>query len=208
MVKMLLNIVLIAVGLAICFGGIYLKKVVTCLTGLSWGAVLGAGIAALLGLSGNASTESAIAIAVIIAVIIAVLAIKFDRFCTCLNSFFSVLSIVFVIVLLASGGELGASIGTAIVFGLVAFGISIKFYDYSFIISTALTGGFIASLGFSAAINKDSLSNFVGRALWSGVGSIGQIVTQVIVITLILTVVGSVFQFKRNQKTQEKKQGN
>ncbi|GHU48385.1 hypothetical protein FACS1894200_05340 [Spirochaetia bacterium] len=204
---MLLNIVVIVVGLAICFGGIYLKKVVAFLTGLSWGAVLGAGIALLLGLSGNSSESVAIAIAIVIAIIIAVLAIKFDRFCACLNSFFAVLLIVFVAVLLATGGKLGASIGTAVVIALCAFGISIKFYDYSFIVSTALTGGFVAGLGFSAAINNDSLSNFVGRALWSGINSIGQVTGQVIVITLILAVVGSVFQFKKSGNTRQRNKG-
>jgi hypothetical protein len=200
---LLLNIVLIVVGLAICFGGIYLKKGVAFLTGLSWGAVLGAGIALLLGLSGNSSTSGSIAIAIIIAVIMAALAIKFDRFCACLNSFFSVLVIVFVAVLLATSGKLEASIGTAVVFGLIAFGISIKFYDYAFIVSTALTGGFIASLGFGASINKNTLSYFVERALWYGVKNIGQVINLVIVITLILAVIGSIVQFKKNREPVE-----
>lgn len=198
----MLEFILIVVGLFICFGGIYLKKIVAGLTGLSWGAGLGVLLGFLISIQQDIDTTGIIVIAVIIAIIVAALAVKFDRFCACINSLFSSLSLFFVIALMATKGEsLGTAIGISVVLALITAGISIRFYDYSFIISTALTGGIIASLGAAPLFNGKSLDSFIGSVVWSGSG-IGQVTS----IAVVLAIAGIIVQLRRlnkNLKTNE-----
>lgn len=45
------NLFLLCVGLVICFGGIYFRKVVSGLLGFVWGAVLGGVVLLFMGIS-------------------------------------------------------------------------------------------------------------------------------------------------------------
>ena len=189
-------ILLIIVGLAICVGGIYLKKVAAGLTGLLWGAVLGILISLLIAMQVDIDTPIFIVIASVFAIIMALLAITFDRFCVCINSLFSSAALFFVIALMVTEGEFEIAIAVAIIFALISAGVSFKFYDYAFIISTALTGGFIASLSGTMLINKATLFGFI---FGNGAG-------QVLIITFALAIVGFIVQLqklKSNKKAQK-----
>ena len=189
-------ILLIIVGLAICVGGIYLKKVAAGLIGLLWGAVLGILISLIIAMQIDIDTPIFIVIAAIFAIIMALLAITFDRFCACINSLFSSAALFFVIAFMVTEGEFEIAIAVAIIFALIAAGVSFKFYDYAFIISTALTGGFIASVSGTTLINNATLLDFM----------FGDGAVQISIITLVLAILGFIVQLqklKSNKKAQK-----
>jgi len=192
----MLEFILIAVGLTICFGGIYLKKLVSGLGGLAWGGGLGFLLVMFLAMEVDMDMTAVIIVVAIIAIGMAALAVKFDRFFAGINSFFSSGIIFFVVSLIATEGEFGAAIGIALVIALIASVLSFKFYDYSFIISTALTGGFIASLGGVPLFNDSSLDRVVNAFLWGRTDMINQI----LVFTVVLGIAGTIVQYLRLKK--------
>jgi len=189
----MLEIILVIVGLTICFGGIYFKKVVAGLTGLSWGAGIGFILLMLIDNSEDIETTTSFIIVAIVAIIMAALMVKFDRFCACVNMLFSSLSFFFVTLLFMTKGEFLAAIAISIILALIATGISFKFYDYSFVISTALTGGFVASLGGVSLFNDASVSELVAATLFGS----DKAFSQIIAVTVVLAVIGTIVQIRR-----------
>ena len=198
----LLEVILFFVGLFICFFGILLRKPVAGIIGLVWGAGLGAIIALLLSMESDIETEGIVAIIIIIAILMSFLSIKFDRFIASVNSFFAAVGLFFMIGLLTTDADFQSSGIIALIFAIISAGISFKFYEYSFIVWTALLGGFITSLGCLPTLHGERLDEFIGyRVLWQGQG-----IDKIVLVIFILGIAGTIVQItrKRNESKKEK----
>lgn len=141
-----LNFILLIVGLIVCFGGIYIRKVCSALLGLIWGALCSFVVILMtVGLWGI--DEEAFVIVAVCAVVCALISAIYDKLCAAINAFLSTFFIVALLLLMADSMEGTVLILIAAVIALIVSAISIKIYDYSFIIMTAFSGAFTASIG-------------------------------------------------------------
>ena len=193
-----LNLLLIAVGLLICFGGIYLRKVCSAFLGLIWGALCSfAVILMTVGLWGI--DEESFYIVAVCAVIFAIVSCIHDKLCAAINSFLSAFFFVAILLLVSDSME-----GTALflIAGIIAFVISlisIRIYDYSFILTTAFSGAFIASVGFCGVVYDAEVSDVLMELLF------GDEATGIVVATtLILGTIGFFVQLRRIIKNKPK----
>jgi len=184
----MLELILIIIGLAICFGGIYLRKPMAGLIGLTYGA----GIGFILALIMADDEIMALGIVAIFALGLAATAFKFDRFCAALSSFGSSFAVAFLLMAIVAD-SFEALLIVSLLAALAGAGISFKFYDYSFIVSTAFTGGFIASLGGVPLFNDASLERLVSAFFWGST----QAFNQILIVTIILGIVGGIVQYQR-----------
>ena len=193
-----LNLLLIAVGLIICFGGIYLRKVCSAFLGLVWGALCSfAVILITVGLWGI--DEESFYIVAVCAVVFAIISCIHDKLCAAINSFLSAFFFVAILLLVSDSME-----GTALflIAGIIAFVISlisIRIYDYSFIFTTAFSGAFIASVGFCGVVYDAEVSDVLMELLF------GDEATGIVVAaTLILGTIGFFVQLRRITKKKPK----
>ena len=186
-----INLLLVAIGLTICFGGIYLRKVCSAFLGLVWGALCSfAVILITVGLWGI--DEESFYIVAVCAVVFAIISCIHDKLCAAINSFLSVFFFVAILLLVSDSVE-----GTALflIAGVIAFIfslISIRIYDYSFILTTAFSGAFIASIGLCGIVYDAEVSDVLMELLF------GDEATSIVVMgTLILGVLGTIVQWRR-----------
>ena len=156
-----LNLLLLVVGLVICFGGIYIRKVCSAILGLIWGALCSfAVILMTVGLWGI-DDETFIIVAVC-AIACALISVIYDKLCAAINAFLSSFFLVAILLLMADSMESATLILIAAVIALIVSIISVKIYNYSFIIMTAFSGAFIASIGGCGIIyNADASRVFL-----------------------------------------------
>jgi hypothetical protein len=129
-------------------------------------------------------------------VVLAIKAVKSDHILSCVNISFSSLALFFVISLIIIEGNLIAVIFISLIFTLIMAVVSLKLHDYTFIISTALTGGFIACLAGMQLLNITNLSldRFVVDIVWFG----GEIaihgIEQIIIASIVLATISFFLQ--------------
>lgn len=160
-----LNLLLLVVGLVICFGGIYIRKVCSAILGLIWGALCSfAVILMTVGLWGI-DDETFIIVAVC-AIACALISVIYDKLCAAINAFLSSFFLVAILLLMADSMESATLIIIAAVIALIVSIISVKIYNYSFIIMTAFSGAFVASIGGCGIIyNADASRVFLNLML-------------------------------------------
>lgn len=189
-----LSLIMVVVGLVICFGGIYLRRICSGILGLICG-VIGAFAFALVTVGlWSIGDDSTIIAVVICGVICAILSAIYYKACAAVSSFLSAFA--FVVLFLAVAGDMDSEIGIlaiAAIIALIIAGISIKFFDYSFIITSALIGAFIASVGGFGLIHDYDLEDILAEILWSGFDDLAPI----LIATIVLSVIGFCVQLRR-----------
>lgn len=185
------NLLLLVVGLVICFGGIYIRKVCSAILGLIWGALCSfAVILMTVGLWGI-DDETFIIVAVC-AIACALISVIYDKLCAAINAFLSSFFLVTILLLMADSMESATLIIIAAVIALIVSIISVKIYNYSFIIMTAFSGAFIASIGGCGIIyNADASRVFLNLMLGDDVAGF------ILIGTLVLGVLGCIVQWRR-----------
>jgi hypothetical protein len=186
----MLNILLIVTGGVIGFFSICFRRILSAIIGFIWGAGFGVLISFLIGLNSGLGTGGYVIISLIIATIMAILSYKYYSFFVFLNTFLVSFVIFFVIVLLATNFNLRISIPIAIVLAIIAGIVSTIIYDPLFIISTAFLGGSLMSLGGVSLSRGTDFIRLIGGIIWSGSG-----LNQVVIWTIILSIVGIIVQF-------------
>lgn len=186
-----LNLLLLVVGLVICFGGIYIRKVCSAILGLIWGALCSfAVILMTVGLWGI-DDETFIIVAVC-AIACALISVIYDKLCAAINAFLSSFFLVAILLLMADSMESATLIIIAAVIALIVSIISVKIYNYSFIIMTAFSGAFIASIGGCGIIyNADASRVFLNLMLGDDVAGF------ILIGTFVLGVLGCIVQWRR-----------
>lgn len=186
-----LNFILLIVGLIVCFGGIYIRKACSALLGLIWGALCSFVVILMtVGLWGI--DEEAFVIVAVCAVVCALISAIYDKLCAAINAFLSTFFIVALLLLMADSTEGTVLILIAAVIALIVSAISIKIYDYSFIIMTAFSGAFTASIG-GCGIAYDADTSDVLMELLFG----DEVTGFILVATLILGILGCIVQWRR-----------
>ncbi len=141
------NFFILIIGLAICFGGIYLRKPIAFFIGLFWGALItGLIIFDNVGIFGW--EDGYWGIVALVALITALVSAVYDNICVLLNS--AIISFLSLILITEISDFADLTPGLLIVFGVLSLGIgylTMLISNYAFIVITALTGAFIASVG-------------------------------------------------------------
>jgi hypothetical protein len=189
-----LNLVLLVLGLLICFGGIYFRRLCSGILGLICG-VLGA-FAFVLITAGlwSIADDSSIITMIICGLVFAVISAIYYKACAVINSFLS--SFALVSIFLAAAGNIDSEAGVIIIAAVIALivaAISFKFYDYSFIITTALIGAFIASIGGFGLFHNCNIEDIIPEIVWNGFGDL----TPILISTILLGILGFFIQLKR-----------
>ena len=187
-----LNLILVIVGLIICFGGIYFRRVCSGILGFICGA-LGALAVALVTVGiWHVSDDSTILAVLICGIICATLSAIYYKVCAAISSFLSTFALL--TILLALSDDVDSEMVIIIVAALSALviaALSVKFYDYSFIISSAVVGAFIASDGWIGLMKKCNLEDMLFE--------ISDELATIMVATILLSVLGISVQLRRLQ---------
>lgn len=195
-----LSFLLLVVGLTICFGGIYFRRVSSMILGFLCGVVsvivfvlVTAGLWSLL-------DDSTLTIMVVCGLIYAVVCAVYYKVCAAINAFLTSLIVLVVLLLMISDGGIeliAALVIAAVISGIIAY-YAAKFFDYAHIITTAVMGAFIASIGGCGLIEGRDVGDILGKALWYGFDS----VSGIMIGTVILAAVGIYVQLQRLKKIQ------
>ena len=188
-------ILLMAAGLLICFGGIYLRRACSAILGFIWG-ILGALLIALFTVGiWEIGEEKTVAAIFISGLVFSVLSAIFYRLSVAVNGFLSTFSIALIFVLLSGDRDSSnAAIVIACLAGLVAAVISFFVYDYLFVIITAFSGSFVASVSGMCLIKKYDVDDVISEILWYG---IDDVVAPIITSTVIIGILGMIVQLIR-----------
>lgn len=200
---MALNLIFVAVGLLICFGGIYFRRLCAGVLGFVWG-VLGSFLVALLTMGiWEVGEDGSLIVILLCGIVAAIVSAKYYKVCAAINGFMSAFSFVLLFLLLA---DLVDSSAVAFIIsgiaGLIVAAVCYKYYDYSFIIITALSGGFVASLGGFCLIENGSLDELMAYMLWYG----PEEMSPILIGTVVLGIIGFFAQLQRLKKIQETQQ--
>lgn len=199
-----ISIVLLLVGLSMCFGGIYFKKFFAGLMGFCWSLTLGSLFLVLALLSGDIETSAGIILVGIGVIACTIISVIYDRICVAINSFMGTFSIMFLIALIIGDSDNRALwIIMAIVISLIPAGISYYFYNWAFILNTAFTGGLIASLG-GYGLFADIDSSVFGGIIFGGDSDF---LAPILIGTVILGCIGTAVQFQKLNKELKSSSG-
>lgn len=199
-----LNLLLVCVGLVICFGGIYFRKICAGIMGLIWGALLGVVVVVLMALSSggiwslmySSEDSSSMMIIIIAAIAVSALSAWLDKLCAAINTFLSSFFVVLMIACLFAE-DIDALSGIIVISLIVAGGLAIAaytYYNYAFILVTAFSGAYIASLGGVGLIADGDLSEVLYSLFLDGNREVASII---MVATIILGCIGCFVQMKR-----------
>ena len=138
------NILIILVGIVLCFFGIYLKRVTQIIMGFAWGAVIAFLLISGLAVGGMLDdSNEAIAILIVLAVgiLMAVLAVKLERLLVMVQGVLLSFLICMVILgaLLGNDGAAIAIILSLIISAVMGY-LLWMYYRYAFICETAVVG--------------------------------------------------------------------
>ena len=163
------NIIMLIVGLIICFGGIYFRRLCSGIMGFIWGA-LGALVLIILVVGLYDIDEEEALIGIIVAgIIFAALSAIYYKVCAAINGFSIGFTGLLLILLLSDNLDSWESvIVIALVAGLITAFLSFKYYDYSFIILTALTGAFISSISVFSMTKGEDFGDILFEVMWWG----------------------------------------
>ena len=191
---MAVNLILIIIGLIICFGGIYFRRFFSGIIGFVWGALLTVGLILIAVGTRKFDLQEYIVPALVVGVVLGIVSAVYYRICALINGFISGALIAFVIAALANDFEATAGvIIIALILGVLSAVLSFKFYDYSFVLMTAFLGGLIASTGLYGLVSGCDVDEIAISLAWSGSEGFAII----IIATLVLTIIGFLVQLKR-----------
>lgn len=189
-----LNLILMILGLIICFGGMYFRRVCSGILGFLCG-ILGAFVLALVMVGiWHVGDDSTILTVVICGIICAILSAIYYKVCAAINSFLSTFALV--TILLAFAGDMDSEMGIIALAAIVALMVavlSIKYYDYSFIITSAVVGAFIASVNGYELMQGYDLEDLLTEIIWRSYDEQATI----LIATIILSVLGISVQLHR-----------
>lgn len=189
-----LNFLLVVIGLIICFGGIYFRKVCAALLGLVWGAVLGIALIIVTAELLYEIDDSAFIIIIMIAVVVAVASAVYDKICAAINGFLSSLFILLLMaIILNVGNSLGGMLMVLILIAAVIAAVSYLYYQYAFIIITAFSGAFMASTGALGLMTDTG----IGEMLWGTMIGGGSRLSPIMWGTIVLGIIGCFVQHQR-----------
>lgn len=166
------NWLLLIIGLTICMGGIYFRRLTSGLLGLLNGLIIAFVVLLITGGLMEYGDDTATVIAIFVVFGFAVLSAIYYKVITIINAFIAALILVAVFLLVLGTGLLPA----IIVALLVAVGLCIllgKFYDIGFIVLTALFGGFIAAIGGHGILHGITLDELLGEILFGEAEGMG-----------------------------------
>lgn len=185
-------LLMIAIGLLICFGGVYIRKICSGLLGFFWGNVLGLCIAMKVIDSGYGADEKALGIMLVCGIATCIISVVYEAVCVLLNAFISsfIVALLF-LSMLSTSLEDYVIILIAFIVALVVAEIAYLYYRYIFIFLTAFSGGSMASVGFFCLIKGDY---FIYGILYGNTG------ISVFVLTIVLCVLGCIVQNRQLKK--------
>ncbi len=196
----LLNLIIICIGLIICFGGVYIRKICAGITGFFWGISLGVVVSVMIGGIASSMDSSSLIVVLLVGIAICVVCVIYDRICTAINTFISGLFMSFLVlfVLLGSLFDSMAVIPIVVVLALAVAvflaTIAYRFYQIAYVIVSAFSGAFIAGIGFEGLIHGGSpLDVFLEVIVRDNL----EVTIGLIIITIGLGIAGYKVQLKR-----------
>lgn len=210
-----LNLLLVCVGLVICFGGIYFRKICAGIMGLVWGALIGVVTVIIMALSSGdiwslmygSEDSSAMMIIIVMAIIVCALSAWLDKLCAAINAFLSGFFMIFMVACLFAE-DIDALSGILVISLIVAGCLAVAaytYYNYAFILVTAFSGAYIASLGGVGLIADGDLSEVLFSLLLDGNSEVGTIV---IIATIVLGCIGCFVQMNRFKQVSDPETNN
>lgn len=193
-------------GLIICFGGIYIKKFCSSIMGLIWGAIIAAILIVLTTESiWQVDTEESLVWIFLGAITFAIISAVQEKVCAFLNSampvFFFVSVFMIFNALFEDGVEMSAIFVVALMVAVIAGWIACVFYVVSFMLETAFTGAFIASLGiYGLSESANDFGDLIFGALRDD-----EMAVYLFFGTLILGIIGFCVQWRRFIAIKEEK---
>ena len=138
------NILIILIGIALCFFGIYFKRAAQIIIGFAWGALFAWLVILVLSVRGAMNEESsviAILIVLAIGILMAVLSVKLERLLVTIQGVLLSLVITLSIFgsLLGDAGMVAAIIVSLIISAIMGY-LLWMYYRYAFICETAMIG--------------------------------------------------------------------
>ena len=188
------NLMLMIAGLIVCFGGIYLRRICSGVLGFFCG-VIGAFLFIFFtdGIWGI-DDDSMILVMIICGIICAIISSVYYKACIAISSFLLTFVIIGLFLIFVGDIDSGEAIITiATIIALIVAGISIKFYDYSFIITNTVIGAFVVAVGGFGLINDYDLGDTLSEILWEGLSALSPIILS----TLVLSIIGFWIQFQK-----------
>ena len=197
--SMELNFIMLCIGLVICFGGTYIRKAVAGIMGAIWGALLGR---LILFLSGSSVyllyrwDDSTVKTVILFSIIVCVLSVVFEKLCVAINTFLCSFFVFFVFACILFEDNEAFEIILVIIL-TAAFILSVysyAYYRYAFVLVSAYSGAYIASVGGTGLVLNEEFGAGLGACI---TGKDGSIVGIVIISTLILGCLGVCVQLQK-----------
>lgn len=210
-----LNMTLLCVGLVICFGGIYFRKFVAGVMGLIWGAFLGLVTVVIMALASdgiwylmrNLEEASTLLIVVLFAVAVCALSAWLDKLCAAINAFMSSFVMIFMVACMFAEDIDSLPVillVVAIISGIIS-AIAYAYYNYSFIIVTAFSGAYIASIGGFGLFTDNEFSDVMYELM---LDANEEVMGPIMLATLILGCFGCFAQMRRLKASNASKDDN
>lgn len=197
---MALNLLFLAMGLLICFAGIYLRRVCAGILGFVWGILASFWVILLTMGIWEVGEDGTLVIMLVCGIVAAAISAIYYKACAAINGFMSAFSFSALFLMLAEIVDSSAAvIFISAVIGLVVAVICFKFCDYSFITITALSGGFVASIGGFCLMENAGIDELLVAFLWSGPDDMSPI----LIGTIVLGIIGFFVQLQKLKKVQE-----
>lgn len=194
-----LNLIMMCIGLVICFGATYIRKVVAGIMGAIWGALLGL---LILFLSGSSVyllyrwDDSTVKMVILFSGIVCVLSIVFEKLCVAINTFLCSFFVFFVFACIFFEDNEDFEIILVIILtaAFILAVYSYAYYRYAFILVSAYSGAYIASVGGTGLVLNEEFGDVLGACI---TGEDGSIVGIIIISTLILGYLGVYVQLQK-----------
>lgn len=191
-------LVLIVIGLIICFGGIYIKRICSAFLGLSWGAIISIIGTIIFTRSIWSLTDDETVIAMlVVALICGIASFIYDKLCVFINSCLSISSIVLLFLFFYENFGLDTTgiIIVACVVGLLISSITIKVYDFIFILQTAFTGAVITGIGAYGLKYEGDIEDMLMELLFDGFDF--EETLPILIGVIVLAIIGFLVQLHR-----------
>ncbi len=192
---------MIAVGLIVCFGGIYLKKACAAMAGFLNGALLTMIVIMMTGGAVQLVKEESVAYVLIFAIIGAIVSAVHEKVCAFANGFIAAFVATMALILMTQAPlsyedeKVTTILMLAGIVAAIVGGIAVYVADYAFMLETAFTGAFIASLGAAGLYDKAYDLSDVARLFLRE-----DYMSSILVGTIVLGIVGFVVQLNRWKK--------
>lgn len=208
----MVSLLLVVFGLIICFGGIYIRKFCSSIMGFIWGAFLSVILIVVTTESiWSINREESLVWILLGAIVLAIFSAIYEKVCAFINSFVPTFFIVCVLllfnILFKEDLKMPAVVVIALFIASISGFISCKICDIAFMLETAFTGAFIASLGIYGLAEG---ANDVGDLVFGAIKD-DEIIGYILLGTVVLGVIGFCIQwyrFKTNKSTKPQKEDN